>query len=428
MINTTSVSKLSNSLWYKDFKLPLYSGYSFYCLPNIIKSCFGLPIVDTSIAMSSDVLGYYSCSGVKNVALILIDAFGWRFWKYYLDNKYCHAISLETQGVLSCISSCFPSTTSLHVTALSTGQAGGESGIYEWFIYEPRINAAIAPLPFSLAREESNILVNFGLKAEHVFPKKTIYEELLTYGVESSFFQEYSIIDSISSSALGKGAKSVPFSGLRNGLSNLRDVLLKKDKPKYCYLYYDCFDTLCHRYGPQSPDVINEGALILKEIDDFMLSIRSTSVKDETLLLVCADHGHTEVNPNTTIFLNISLPQIVELIEVGYDNKPIAPIGSPRDLFLKIYPCYLEEALTLLKEHLHSIADVYLVTDLINRGFFGPVISSSFVSRVGNLVILPFLGQSVWWYESGVFEMDSVAYHGGLTDDEMSSALLVLNL
>jgi hypothetical protein len=47
------------------------------------------------------------------------------------------------------------------------------------------------------------------------------------------------------------------------------------------------------------------------------------------------------------------------------------------------------------------------------------------MSRVGNLVILPYDGETVWWYDPGRFEQKFYGHHGGLTPGEMEIPLLM---
>ena len=64
--------------------------------------------------------------------------------------------------------------------------------------------------------------------------------------------------------------------------------------------------------------------------------------------------------------------------------------------------------------------------DLIEAGLFGPLpLSQRFLDRVGNLVVLPFAGESVWWYEKDKFEMKKHGAHGGLTPAEVEIPLLL---
>jgi hypothetical protein len=47
---------------------------------------------------------------------------------------------------------------------------------------------------------------------------------------------------------------------------------------------------------------------------------------------------------------------------------------------------------------------------------------------VGNLVVLAYRHESVWWYEKGKFEQHYYGHHGGLTPQEMEIPLLGLEL
>lgn len=66
--------------------------------------------------------------------------------------------------------------------------------------------------------------------------------------------------------------------------------------------------------------------------------------------------------------------------------------------------------------------------DLIAEGFFGSGVSTRFRERAGNLVILPYRHESVWWYEKDKFEMQFLGHHGGLTPQEMETVLYSLEI
>ena len=58
-------------------------------------------------------------------------------------------------------------------------------------------------------------------------------------------------------------------------------------------------------------------------------------------------------------------------------------------------------------------------SELIEGGFFGPQPTATFLQRVGNLVVLPFKGESVYYFERDKFDNHFLGHHGGLTRDEM---------
>ena len=56
--------------------------------------------------------------------------------------------------------------------------------------------------------------------------------------------------------------------------------------------------------------------------------------------------------------------------------------------------------------------------------YFGPgPVAEVFRRRVGNLVVLPYAGESVYWYEKDRFEQKHYGHHGGLTRAEMEIPL-----
>jgi hypothetical protein len=73
-------------------------------------------------------------------------------------------------------------------------------------------------------------------------------------------------------------------------------------------------------------------------------------------------------------------------------------------------------------------ADVVQTQDLIAEGFFGDDVSERFLERVGNVVILPYRYESVWWYEKDRFDMQFLGHHGGLTPQEMETVLYSLKV
>ena len=71
-------------------------------------------------------------------------------------------------------------------------------------------------------------------------------------------------------------------------------------------------------------------------------------------------------------------------------------------------------------------AVVLRTADLIADGYFGPPpFAPQLPARVGDLVILPLEGESVWWYEKDRFDMKFYGHHGGLTPGEMEIPLLL---
>src|ERR1700722_20728103 len=120
MINERSFSALKKAKWTSQFKRPLYRDYAFSCLPSTVMK---LLTGKGENPLASDAVGgqwkEYDC-----VILFLIDGFGWKFFEEF-RSKYPFLNRFSQEGVVSKISSQFPSTTAPHVTCICTGQDVG---------------------------------------------------------------------------------------------------------------------------------------------------------------------------------------------------------------------------------------------------------------------------------------------------------------
>jgi hypothetical protein len=63
----------------------------------------------------------------------------------------------------------------------------------------------------------------------------------------------------------------------------------------------------------------------------------------------------------------------------------------------------------------------------VEEGVFGEA-GPRLRERIGDLVVLPAPGESVWWREPGRFDMRFRGHHGGLSPEEMRIPLLALPL
>jgi hypothetical protein len=70
---------------------------------------------------------------------------------------------------------------------------------------------------------------------------------------------------------------------------------------------------------------------------------------------------------------------------------------------------------------------VRLTGELVAEGVFGAA-GPGLLERIGDLVVLPGPGGTVWWREPGRFEMRFRGHHGGLSPEEMLIPLAALPL
>jgi len=386
-----------------EFIKPRYDSGGFAGIPNLITEAF-------------------ASKNYNAVVLFLVDGFGWRFYERFQDAAFIQRIAKH--GRIEKLISQFPSTTAAHVTTIHTGLPVGQSGVYEWIYYEPQVDAVIAPLLFSHAGTmERDSLRPTRVEPSLLYPRGVFYPELKKMGVESYVFGTREYTPSTYSKVVMAGAEQVPFKTVSEALVNLGLLLEKQTKPTYVHLYFDRIDALGHEYGPAALQTE-------AEIESFLLMMeyyfeRIFKGKKRILFLMTADHGQSEVDPKTTIYLNREsrFSGVERFIKTNRQGKLIVPAGSARDMFLYIKEDMLDEAQAFLTPHLEGKADVLKTESLMNEGYFGSEISSRFRERVGNLVILPHRYESVWWYEKDRFEMRFRGHHGGLTPQEMETIL-----
>ncbi|HEY5158881.1 MAG TPA: alkaline phosphatase family protein [Anaerolineales bacterium] len=362
------------------------------------------------------------------VVLFLVDGFGWRFVEQFQDTSFLKQV--VRRGQLEKLTAQFPSTTAAHLTTLHTGLPVGEHGIFEWIYYEPTLDVVIAPLLFSYSgTAERDTLKAAGVKPRSLYPGTTFYGTLKKRGITSTILQNREYTPSTYSDAMFRGALVRSYRDLPEGLVNLSQMLEKATPPAYFVLYYDKIDGVSHDYGPGSSQTEAEIQAFLLMMEHIF---QKTTARHERkiLCLLTADHGQVETDPQTTIYLNREprFAGVEKYLKTNKDGKLLAPAGSARDFFLYIREGMVDEAQTFLSDRLEGHAEVRKVTDLIAEGYFGPIISTKFPARAGELAILPYRGEAIWWYEKDKFEQRFRGHHGGLTPQEMEIPLLIWEL
>jgi hypothetical protein len=387
------------------FIKPHYDAGGFTSLPKLILEQLSLNRYDT-------------------VVLFLIDAFGWRFFDKFQDTPFLQQITRT--GTVTKLTSQFPSTTAAHITTIHTGMPVGEHGIFEWYYYEPTLDHVIAPLLYSFAgTSQRDTLKPAGAKASLLYPSTNLYRPLRKQGVSATIFQQREYTPSTYSDVVFRGAKTIGYRTLSEALVNLAEKLSAVEPPAYFFLYFDRIDAIAHEYGPESAQVTAEILIFLMTMERIFIKALAGNRK-RILFLLTADHGQVEINPQNTIYLNHdpAFAGVEKFLKTNRSGELIVPAGSARDFFLYIKPEALDEAQAFLASRLDGMAEVRKVTELTEAGYFGKVISPVFLGRMADLVILPYRGNSIWWFEKNRFENKFNGHHGGLTREEMEIPLI----
>jgi hypothetical protein len=353
------------------------------------------------------------------VLIIYFDAFGWGSYERHAEHPLLeHA---RNHGLVSKLTSQFPSTTAAHMTTIHTGLPVGLHGVYEWFMLLPEANRIVAPLLFSFAGDAlPNTLLAAGISPAEVFPEGDFYKTLRDAGVARHVALPFEISASTPGELLLRQAVVHPFSDIGDGMVALENALTEADSG-YGFIYLPAVDAAMHKLGPDAPEVEQ---LIDETLTVLARNLLRGSLREGTLVLLTADHGMAHVDPDRSLYVNDLWPEIVDQLEMGSDGRPLAPAGSSRDLFLHTRRGSHDHVRTTLQTLLDGSAEVRPVAEMIQQGIFGPVVSERFRRRVGDLVVLPYPGEAVYWNEPPRFTQPYRGQHGGLTHAEMEIPLV----
>ena len=407
MINEQSLKVVSEGLQPSGFLKPQYESYCFSQIPNTILKLFG--VGHKGLPLDCVKPGKYD-----GVVLIIIDGFGWKFFDKYKE-RYPFLKRFLEKGVVSKLTSQFPSTTAAHITTLCSNQTVGEHGIYEWFMYEPLLDRIVSPLLYTFAGDKKFGSLSDVLKPEEFFPEGFFFNELHKSNIPCTIFQHETIVNSVYSKYMFNGAKRIAYKEWPQAVKLLQD---HHDSPGLFYLYFGDFDTEAHHHGESSLQT-------LKALDRCFHELETLTFSPSTALIVTADHGMIDIHPSTTIYLNQKFPSLETKLKKGADGHVLAPAGSCRDFFLHVQPHFIMEVYQELKRELQDYAWVCLTSELIEKRFFGPKgISPKCQSRMADIAIIAKGSHSIWWYEKDRFEQTLYAMHGGLTPDELETIFL----
>lgn len=174
---------------------------------------------------------------------------------------------------------------------------------------------------------------------------------------------------------------------------------------QFVYAYYDGVDKIAHErgFGPYYDAEVRAADAIVGAVLE--------QLPDGAALLVTADHGQVEVGER--------------LVEPHADllQRCRHQSGEGRFRWLHARPGAAADLLAAAREHHGHHAWVHSRAELLEAGWFGPVVSPPVAARYGDVALVPF--EPISFHDpadSGPFAL--VCRHGSLTSAEMLVPLL----
>jgi len=220
-------------------------------------------------------------------------------------------------------------------------------------------------------------------------------------------------------------AKRISYRFLSDLIISLRESIIAEKARAFFYVYWSGIDSQGHKYSPNSEEYFLEAKIFFDSLqEEFFARIEKEKIKD-TLFLMTSDHGQVSVDAKETIYLNHD-EKLTEAFDIDRNGKKILTWGSPRDIFLAIKERKKEEIVFHLRETYGKYALIIKTEEAVRAKLFGDGSQNSeFLQRLGNIMILPFHGNTIWYehIKGELFEFKG--HHGGLTEDEMLIPLAV---
>jgi predicted AlkP superfamily pyrophosphatase or phosphodiesterase len=386
-----SVEKKTND----NFVYPQYDQSCISEIPNMILNLFEARKEKTKL-YSENITG---SEEINKVVLLVIDGFGFRqFINHLKENQFL--TNLTNQGEVYPLTSVFPSQTTNALTTLNTGLTPQEHGLFEYFIYLKDIGV-VNTLQFERlgSKLRDRIIDKRFDPSILLLHDKNIHNILKQKGIST-----YSHVNA---------SNAFNVVGLRKKIEE------NSGKSAYFFVHIDTLDTIAHEYGPNSYEYSAELSSITYLLNRELVQKLDSKTAKETLLLVTADHGGLTIDPKETTYLNC-LPKAILNLQVGKNRKTIMPIGGPRELFLHINEEKLVETKEWLIQKIGNKAHIIETRQAAEKGLFGVGIPDrEVVERTGNLMILPYRNETVWYENSEANRISFLGQHGGLHEEEM---------
>ena len=409
----------------QHFIYPKYQDNCISNIPDLLKESFEIYNKSTNKLYNHET--EKTCiEQNKKIILIIIDGLGYsQFLNQQKNDPFL--TKLTNKGIVRPLTSVFPSQTTNALTTLNTGLTPQEHGLFEYFIYLKNIGI-INALKCERINSKKKSLIDEDFKPNNLLlsKEKTLHETLNEKGIKTYTHAHITNAFSTCSNIIFRGSTIKPALNTSDSIAGLRkNIEENKDKTAYFFIHLPTTDTIAHEYGPNSPQYYTELSNITYQLHRELIQKLDPKIAKDTLLLLTADHGGVDVDIEKTVYI----PKTALPLQTGKNHEPIAPTGSYREIFLHIKESKLVETKLWLLKKIGDKAQIIETKEAAEKGLFGiGKVSKSFFERAGNLLILPYGNETIWFEGPNERRINYLGQHGGLNRQEMIVPFAVANL
>lgn len=420
MLRTDVAESLRDEFGEDGRLFPDYEGYCFANVPATLGRVLGADDgwnaeseTNSSRTLPEDVLAGVDLDGIENVLLVLVDGFGFEQWRRQREH-HLFLDHLSDRARVTPLTSIYPSETAAAMTTFHTGALPAEHGVIGWNVYEPTADVSFEALPFQTKDGEEP-----PISRSAVADAESRYRGWADAGVDSHFVTPFSSFDDSvtdhSYETLDELAEAIP------------EVVTEAEDPSYCFAYVPSVDATSHESGTESQNYRETVGEVFDAVEEAVAGL-DAEVRDETLVVVTADHGHVNTDPERNVNLD-GYDWLLDALQRHGDGTPVRFSGSPRNVHLHLrdddasgdHPVGDESRVQAVAHRLRAQLDALAFTqqEALDRDLFGDVPSSeTFRRRLGD-VVLTHRDLGTWYGDEEPDELELVGMHGGLHPEEM---------
>lgn len=337
------------------------------------------PAVLQSLAARNNDFGL---KAVRHAIVVMIDGLGYFNLKQHAGEAPFLASALTDQPILY---SGFPSSTVASIASLASGVAPDEHGLFGYRIFDRDLERECN----LLSGMDKYSILDY-LKREPLSSENPITAVTRPEYLDSGFSRATMTGETVTASAMSERVSIA--SKVSDGQSGLT------------YLYIPELDQAAHAHGVGSLIWIE----LLREVDELIKQLTG-SVSSDVGVLVVADHGVVNVEPENHILLD-EVIRAEDLLAVG---------GDPRAAFVYLKDqAKAGQRLSELQGWLGSRGAALSLEQMFTSGLFGPALRDE-PDLLPDCVVLPAAGYAC--YHVGFAKATSmrmIGQHGGLSATE----------
>ncbi len=317
----------------------------------------------------------------QNIVVLLLDGLGENILNAHLGEsdflrKYHDSTAIAV----------FPSTTAAATTSIISGLAPIETGWTGWENYISEINR--------------NVILFNG--KDYFTEEQTDYSgyRVMPY---FPFYKDLNAFGTLVMPQFGEGTDS--FSVFSESLNRF-----KQNEKNIQYVYCVEPDSTMHEYGAYSQEANKVIYLLNQKVDQYAQHLPAN-----TLLLITADHGHTNVKPLELYHCDILLKMLKR-----------KPCNDSRAITFSVKEEYKDTFPKLFQSLFGAVYDLYPSEELIEKGYFGKPIHQlhpRIKDFMGDYMAIATNEYYFNYKNKDNFIMKS--HHAGMTSDEMLVPLII---